>query len=183
MARGLMEVDSMLPPQIVVLLHTEVDDLRRGRPVRSQANPGHHPNPEISPFTDSFYANVRGVFGLIQSASVGRVMIDIQGTFGHSVQGYVCSFHSSQDSEAVGLSATRGYVSLNGVASAPVSLYFLEKSAPNLKWVEDKNNSHRRGLLGVAGLPARCASQVGGEKLLRGIARSFPGRRLQGGDD
>ena len=58
--------------------------------------------------------------------------------------GHVCAFHAPQDSDAVGFAAIRGHGSAKGVPSACLSLNFLEKRASNGRWVEDKQNPHRR---------------------------------------
>lgn len=142
-ARGLMEADGKLHPQIVSL-YTEEDDLDWGDQGIEELIRVTTANPGAILLTDSFYANVRGVYGSDQDASVGGALIDIQSTVGPSLQGHVCAFHAPQDSDAVGFAAIRGHGSAKGVPSACLSLNFLEKKAPNGRWVEDKKNPHRR---------------------------------------
>ena len=60
------------------------------------------------------------------------------------VAGDAAAFHAPQDGDAVGFAAIRGHGSAKGVPSACLSLNFLEKRAPNGRWVEDKQNPHRR---------------------------------------
>lgn len=142
-ARGLMEADGTLHPQIV-RLYTEEDDIDWGDQGIDELIRVTTANPGAILLTDSFYANVRGVYGSDQDASVGGALIDIQSTVGLSLQGHVCAFHAPQDSDAVGFAAIRGHGSAKGVPSACLSLNFLEKKAPNGRWVEDKKNPHRR---------------------------------------
>ena len=142
-ARGLMEADGTLHPQIVCL-YTEEDDIDWGDQGLDELIRVTTANPGAILLTDSFYANVRGVYGSDQDASVGGALIDIQSTVGPSVLGHVCAFHAPQDSDAVGFAAIRGHGSAKGVPSACLSLNFLEKRASNGKWVEDKQNPHRR---------------------------------------
>jgi hypothetical protein len=142
-ACGLMQADGTLHSQIV-RLYTEEDDIDWGDQGLDELIRITTANPGAILLTDSFYANVRGVYGSDQDASVGGALIDIQSTVGQSVQGHVCAFHSPQDSDAVGFAAIRGHGSAKGVPSACLSLHFLEKRAPNGRWVEDKDNPHRR---------------------------------------
>ena len=142
-ARGLMEADGTLHPQIVCL-YTEEDDIDWGDQGLDELIRVTTANPGAILLTDSFYANVRGVYGSDQDASVGGALIDIQSTVGPSVLGHVCAFHAPQDSDAVGFAAIRGHGSAKGVPSACLSLNFLEKRASNGRWVEDKQNPHRR---------------------------------------
>lgn len=142
-ARGLMQADGTLHSQIL-RLYTEEDDIDWGDQGLDELIRITTANPGAILLTDSFYANVRGVYGSDQDASVGGALIDIQSTVGQSLQGHVCAFHSPQDSGAVGFAAIRGHGSAKGVPSACLSLHFLEKRAPNCRWVEDKENPHRR---------------------------------------
>ena len=142
-ARGLMEADGTLHPQIVCL-YTEEDDIDWGDQGLDELIRVTTANPGAILLTDSFYANVRGVYGSEQDTSVGGALIDIQSTVGPSVLGHVCAFHAPQDSDAVGFAAIRGHGSAKGVPSACLSLNFLEKRASNGRWVEDKQNPHRR---------------------------------------
>ena len=142
-ARGLMEADGTLHPQIVCL-YTEEDDIDWGDQGIDELIRVTTANPGAILLTDSFYANVRGVYGSDQDPSVGGALIDIQSTVGPSLLGHVCAFHAPQDGDAVGFAAIRGHGSAKGVPSACLSLNFLEKRAPNGRWVEDKQNPHRR---------------------------------------
>ena len=142
-ARGLMEADGTLHPQIVCL-YTEEDDIDWGDQGIDELIRVTTANPGAILLTDSFYANVRGVYGSDQDPSVGGALIDIQSTVGSSLLGHVCAFHAPQDGDAVGFAAIRGHGSAKGVPSACLSLNFLEKRAPNGRWVEDKQNPHRR---------------------------------------
>ena len=142
-ARGLMEADGTLHPQIVCL-YTEEDDIDWGDQGLDELIRITTANPGAILLTDSFYANVRGVYGSDQDPSVGGALIDIQSTVGPSLLGHVCAFHAPQDGDAVGFAAIRGHGSAKGVPSACLSLNFLEKRAPNGRWVEDKQNPHRR---------------------------------------
>ena len=142
-ARGLMQADGTLHPQIV-RLYTEEDDIDWGDQGLDELIQITTANPGAILLTDSFYANVRGVYGSDQDASAGGALIDIQSTVGPSLLGHVCAFHAPQDSDAVGFAAIRGHGSAKGVPSACLSLHFLEKRASNGRWVEDKENPHRR---------------------------------------
>ena len=142
-ARGLMQADGTLHPQIV-RLYTEEDDIDWGDQGLDELIRITTANPGAILLTDSFYANVRSVYGSDQDASVGGALIDIQSTVGPSLLGHVCAFHAPQDSDAVGFAAIRGHGSAKGVPSACLSLHFLEKRSPNGRWVEDKENPHRR---------------------------------------
>jgi hypothetical protein len=142
-ARGLMQADGTLHPQIV-RLYTEEDDIDWGDQGLDELIQITTANPGAILLTDSFYANVRSVYGSDQDASVGGALIDIQSTVGPSLLGHVCAFHAPQDSDAVGFAAIRGHGSAKGVPSACLSLHFLEKRSPNGRWVEDKENPHRR---------------------------------------
>ena len=142
-ARGLIDTEGKLHPQIVRLYSEEdavdwgdqgIDELIR----ITTANPG------AILLSDSFYSNVRKIYGDDQDAGAGGALIDVQSTIGQSVRGHICAFHSPQDGNLVGAAAMRGHGSAKAVPSAIISLHFLEKRSPNGKWGEDKENPHRR---------------------------------------
>lgn len=142
-ARGLIDTEGKLHPQIVRLYSEEdavdwgdqgIDELIR----ITTANPG------AILLSDSFYSNVRKIYGDDQDAGAGGALIDVQSTIGQSVRGHICAFHSPQDGNLVGAAAMRGHGSAKAVPSAIISLHFLEKRSPNGKWGEDKKNPHRR---------------------------------------
>ena len=142
-ARGLIDAAGKLHPQIVRLYSEEdgvdwgdqgIDELIR----ITTANPG------AILLSDSFYSNVRAIYGDDQDPGAGGALIDLQSTIGQSVRGHICAFHSPQDGNLVGAAAVRGHGSAKAVPSAIISLHFLEKRSPNGKWGEDKENPHRR---------------------------------------
>ena len=142
-ARGLIDAEGKLHPQILRLYSEEdgvdwsdqgVDELI--------AITSKHPGAIL--LTDSFYSNIRRIFGDDQDAGAGGALIDVQSTIGQSVRGHVCAFHSPQDGNLVGAAAMRGHGSAKAVPSATISIHFLEKRLSNGKWGEDKENPHRR---------------------------------------
>ena len=115
-----MQADGKLHSQIV-RLYTEEDDIDWGDQGLDELIRITTANPGAILLTDSFYANVRGVYGSDQDASVGGALIDIQSTVGPSVLGHVCAFHAPQDSDAVGFAAIRGGMGRQRVFPAPAS--------------------------------------------------------------
>ena len=141
-ARGLMDLDGRLHPQIV-RLYSEEDSLDWGDQGIDELLRITTANPGAVLLTDSFYSNVRGIFGDDMDPGSGGALIDVQSTIGQAVTGHLCTFHSPQNG-GVGSAAMRGHGSAKGVPSATISLHFLEKRGPNGKWIEDKDNPHRR---------------------------------------
>ena len=141
-ARGLMGLDGRLHPQIV-RLYSEEDSLDWGDQGIDELLRITTANPGAVLLTDSFYSNVRGIFGDDMDPGSGGALIDVQSTIGQAVTGHLCTFHSPQNG-GVGSAAMRGHGSAKGVPSATISLHFLEKRGPNGKWIEDKDNPHRR---------------------------------------
>ncbi len=141
-ACGLMDLDGTLHPQIV-RLYSEEDSLDWGDQGIDELLRITTANPGAVLLTDSFYSNVRGIFGDDMDPGSGGALIDVQSTIGQAVTGHLCTFHSPQNG-GVGSAAMRGHGSAKGVPSATISLHFLEKRGPNGKWIEDKDNPHRR---------------------------------------
>ena len=141
-ACGLMDLDGTLHPQIV-RLYSEEDSLDWGDQGIDELLRITTANPGAVLLTDSFYSNVRGIFGDDMDPGSGGALIDVQSTIGQAVTGHLCTFHSPQNG-GVGSAAMRGHGSAKGVQSATISLHFLEKRGPNGKWIEDKDNPHRR---------------------------------------
>ena len=141
-ACGLMDLDGTLHPQIV-RLYSEEDSLDWGDQGIDELLRITTANPGAVLLTDSFYSNVRGIFGDDMDPGSGGALIDVQSTIGQAVMGHLCTFHSPQNG-GVGSAAMRGHGSAKGVPSATISLHFLEKRGPNGKWIEDKDNPHRR---------------------------------------
>jgi hypothetical protein len=142
-ARGLIDAKGKLHPQIL-RLYSEEDGLDWGDQGIDELIRITTANPGAILLSDSFYSNVRGVFGDDQDPGAGGALIDVQSTIGQSVRGHICAFHSPQDGNLLGAGAVRGHGSAKGVPSAIISLHFLEKRSPNGKWGEDKENPHRR---------------------------------------
>ncbi len=143
-ARGLMEPDGTLHPQIVAL-YTEEDDLAwddqgMDRLIQDTAN-----NPGAILITDSFFACIQRVHGTDQEPEAGGALIDVQTLLSQTETTHVCLFHSPKESGPVGINAIRGHGSAGGCVSGTISLHFLEKKDPQTgKFVADKENSHRR---------------------------------------
>ena len=142
-ARGLIDTEGKLHPQIV-RLYSEEDAVDWGDQGIDELIQITTANPGAILLSDSFYSNVRKIYGDDQDAGAGGALIDVQSTIGQSVRGHICAFHSPQDGNLVGAAAMRGHGSAKAVPSAIISLHFLEKRSPNGKWGEDKKNPHRR---------------------------------------
>ena len=144
-ARGLMQPDGTLNPQIV-RLYTQEDSLcwdDQGMDELIQITTA---NPDSVLLTDSFYANVQPIYGSDQDADSGGALIDVQTYCSKRTKAHICAFHSSQEKDKVGVEAMRGHGSAKGVVSSTISLHFLEKKSTSgsNKWVSDKENPHRR---------------------------------------
>lgn len=143
MARGLMEPDRTLHPQIAAL-YTEEDDLAwddqgMDRLIQDTAN-----NPGAILITDSFFACIQRVHGSDQEPEAGGALIDVQTLLSQTETTHICLFHSPKETGPVGINAIRGHSSAGGAVSGTISLHFLEKKDPqNNKWVADKDNPHR----------------------------------------
>ncbi len=143
-ARGLMEPDGTLHPQIAAL-YTEEDDLAwddqgMDRLIQDTAN-----NPGAILITDSFFACIQRVHGNDQEPEAGGTLIDIQTLLSQTETTHVCLFHSPKETGPVGINAIRGHGSAGGCVSGCISMHFLEKKDPQTgKWVADKENPHRR---------------------------------------
>ena len=142
-ARGLIDAGGKLHPQIV-RLYSEEDAVDWGDQGIDELIAITTKNPGAILLSDSFYSNVRAIYGDDQDAGAGGALIDLQSTIGQSIRGHICAFHSPQDGNLVGAAAVRGHGSAKAVPSAIISLHFLEKRSPNGKWGEDKENPHRR---------------------------------------
>jgi len=143
-ARGLMDADGTLHPQIVSL-YTEEDDLAwddqgMDRLIQDTAN-----NPGAILITDSFFACIQRVHGNDQEPEAGGALIDVQTLLSQTETTHVCLFHSPKETGPVGINAIRGHGSAGGAVSGCISMHFLEKKDPQTgKWVADKENPHRR---------------------------------------
>ena len=142
-ARGLIDAEGKLHPQIV-RLYSEEDAVDWGDQGIDELIRITSSNPGAILLSDSFYSNVRKIYGDDQDAGAGGALIDVQSTIGQSIRGHICAFHSPQDGNLVGAAAMRGHGSAKAVPSATINLHFLEKRSPNGKWAEDKENPHRR---------------------------------------
>nr|WP_244276163.1 hypothetical protein [Synechococcus sp. N19] len=143
-ARGLMEADGTLHPQIVAL-YTEEDDLAwdnqgMDRLIQDTSN-----NPGAILITDSFFACTQRVHGNDQEPEAGGALIDIQTLLSQSETTHICLFHSSKETGLLGIQAIRGHSSAGGAVSGAISMHFLEKKDSQTgKWGADKDNPHRR---------------------------------------
>ena len=143
-ARGLMEADGTLHPQIVAL-YTEEDDLAwddqgMDRLIQDTSN-----NPGAILITDSFFACIQRVHGNDQEPEAGGALIDIQTLLSQTETTHICLFHSSKETGLLGIQAIRGHSSAGGAVSGAISMHFLEKKDPQTgKWGADKDNPHRR---------------------------------------
>ena len=143
-ARGLMEPDGTLHPQIVAL-YTEEDDLAwddqgMDRLIRDTAD-----NPGVTLITDSFFACIQRIHGNDQEPEAGGALIDIQTLLSQTETTHICLFHSPKETGPVGINAIRGHGSAGAAVSGCISLHFLEKKDPQTgKFVADKDNPHRR---------------------------------------
>ena len=143
-ARGLMEADGTLHPQIVAL-YTEEDDLAwddqgMDRLIQDTSN-----NPGAILITDSFFACIQRVHGNDQEPEAGGALIDIQTLLSQTETTHICLFHSSKETGLLGIQAIRGHSSAGGAVSGAISLHFLEKKdSQSGKWGADKDNPHRR---------------------------------------
>jgi hypothetical protein len=144
-ARGLMEPDGRLHPQIIKL-YTQEDNLCWDDQGLDELIRVTTANPDAVLLTDSFYANVQPIYGSDQAPESGGALIDVQTFASRYTKAHICAFHSPQETGAVGVAAMRGHGSAKGVPSATISLHFLEHKDPSGsgKWVADKENPHRR---------------------------------------
>lgn len=143
-ARGLMDADGRLHPQIVKL-YTAEDNLcwdDEGMDELIEITTKH---PGAILISDSFYANVRPVHGSDQEPEAGGALIDIQTYCADKTRAHICAFHSPQDRDKLGMEAIRGHGSAKGVPSGGISIHFIEKKDPRTnKWVADKETPYRR---------------------------------------
>ena len=143
-ARGLMEPNGKLHPQIV-RLYTAEDNLCWDDEGMDELIEITTKNPGAILISDSFYANVRPVHGSDQEPEAGGALIDIQTYCADKTRAHVCAFHSPQDREKLGMEAIRGHGSAKGVPSGGISIHFIEKKDPRTnKWVADKETPYRR---------------------------------------
>jgi hypothetical protein len=144
-ARGLMEPDGTLHPQIVKL-YTQEDNLCWDDQGMDELICITTANPDAALLTDSFYANVQPIYGSDQAPESGGALIDVQTFASRYTKAHICAFHSPQETGPVGVAAMRGHGSAKGVVSSTISLHFLEHKCPSGsgKWVADKDNPHRR---------------------------------------
>ncbi|WP_114992919.1 AAA family ATPase [Synechococcus sp. UW179A] len=144
-ARGLMEPDGTLHPQIIKL-YTQEDGLCWDDQGMDEIIQITTAEPDSILLTDSFYANVQPIYGSDQEAESGGALIDVQTYCTKRTKAHVCAFHSPQEKDKVGVEAMRGHGSAKGVVSSTISLHFLEKKSAtgSNKWVSDKENPHRR---------------------------------------
>ena len=115
-ARGLMDADGTLHPQIVSL-YTEEDDLSwddqgMDRLIQDTAN-----NPGAILITDSFFACIQRVHGNDQEPEAGGALIDVQTLLSQTATTHVCLFHSPKATGPVGINAIRGHGSAGGAVS------------------------------------------------------------------
>ena len=143
-ARGLMDADGRIHPQIVKL-YTAEDNLcwdDEGMEELIEITTKH---PDAILISDSFYANIRPVYGSDQEPEAGGALIDIQTYCADKTRAHICAFHSPQDREKLGMEAIRGHGSAKGVPSGGISIHFIEKKDPRTnKWVADKETPFRR---------------------------------------
>lgn len=143
-ARGLMEADGTLHPQIVAL-YTEEDDLAWDDQGMDRLIQDTSANPGAVLITDSFFACIQRVHGNDQEPEAGGALIDVQTLLCQSETTHICLFHSPKETGPVGINAIRGHGSAGGAVSGCVSLHYLERKDPQTgKWVADKDNAHRR---------------------------------------
>ena len=143
-ARGLMEADGTLHPQIVAL-YTEEDDLAWDDQGMDRLIQDTKDNPGAILITDSFFACIQRVHGNDQEPEAGGALIDIQTLLSQTETTHICLFHSSKETGLLGIQAIRGHSSAGGAVSGAISMHFLEKKDPRTgKWVADKDNPHRR---------------------------------------
>jgi hypothetical protein len=145
MARGLMDRDGTLHPQILKL-YTQEDNLCWDDQGLDELITVTTANPDAVLLTDSFYANVQPIYGSDQAPESGGALIDVQTFASRYTKAHICAFHSPQETGPVGVAAMRGHGSAKGVVSSTISLHFLEHKCPSGsgKWVADKENPHRR---------------------------------------
>ena len=137
-ARGLMEADGTLHPQIVAL-YTEEDDLAWDDQGMDRLIQDTSENPGVILVSDSFFANIQRIHGSDQEPEAGGALIDVQTLLSQTETTHVLLFHSPKETGPVGINAIRGHSSAGGCVSAVISMHFLEKKDPqNGKWVADK---------------------------------------------
>ena len=143
-ARGLMEPNGTLHPQIVKL-YTEEDDLAWDDQGMDQLIQDTTEHPGAILITDSFFACIQRIHGNDQEPEAGGTLIDIQTLLSQTETTHICLFHSPKETGPVGINAIRGHGSAGGAVSGVISMHFLEKKDPQTgKWVADKENQHRR---------------------------------------
>ena len=143
-ARGLMEPDGTLHPQIVKL-YTEEDDLAWDDQGMDQLIRDTSDHPGAILITDSFFACIQRIHGNDQEPEAGGALIDVQTLLSQTETTHICLFHSPKETGPVGINAIRGHSSAGGAVSGCISMHFLEKKDPQTgKWVADKENPHRR---------------------------------------
>lgn len=143
-ARGLMDSDGTLHPQILAL-YTEEDDLAWDDQGIDRLLQDTAENPEAILITDSFFACIQRIYGNDQEPEAGGALIDVQTLLSQTESTHICLFHSPKETGPVGINAIRGHGSAGGAVSGCISMHFLEKKDPQTgKWVADKENPHRR---------------------------------------
>lgn len=143
-ARGLMEPNGTLHPQIIAL-YTEEDDLAWDDQGMDQLIQDTTEHPGAILITDSFFACIQRIHGNDQEPEAGGTLIDIQTLLSQTETTHICLFHSPKETGPVGINAIRGHGSAGGAVSGVISMHFLEKKDPQTgKWVADKENPHRR---------------------------------------
>ncbi|AII44059.1 hypothetical protein KR100_11935 [Synechococcus sp. KORDI-100] len=143
-ARGLMDDDGTLHPQIVKL-YTEEDDLAWDDAGMDRLIQDTAETPGVVLITDSFFHSIQRIHGSDQEPEAGGALIDVQTLLSQTETTHVCLFHSPKETGPVGINAIRGHSSAGGAVSGTISLHFLEKRDPqSSKWVADKENPHRR---------------------------------------
>ena len=95
-ACGLMDPDGTLHPQII-RLYSEEDSLDWGDQGIDVLLRITTAKPGAVLLTDSFYSNVRGIFGDDMDPGSGGALIDVQSTIDQAVTGHLCTFHSPSE--------------------------------------------------------------------------------------
>ena len=143
-ARGLMEPDGTLHPQILKL-YTEEDDLAWDDQGMDQLIQDTSEEPGAILISDSFFACIQRIHGSDQEPEAGGALIDVQTLLSQTETTHICLFHSPKETGPVGINAIRGHSSAGGCVSGVISLHFLKKKDPQTgKGVADKENPHRR---------------------------------------
>lgn len=143
-AVGLMDATGRLHHQIVQL-YTEEDDLQWDDEGSDRLLELATQHPGMVLISDSFFANVQRVHGSDNEPEAGGALIDVQTLLAPYGVTHLCLFHSSKVIGPVGIGAIRGHSSTGGAVSACISLHLMERKCPQTgRWVEDKDNPHRR---------------------------------------